>query len=384
LEKQELEKITNEISQGINALRDQQKVLEDAGAARDTKQNELKAAIEATTKKLDEIEVSIKKFSRNGDKEVSEEHKALIHWMRTGEVKEELQKSDGSEVKTLRLSDSTLGGYLSSPEMSTELLKNITEYSPIRTIAKIRTIGKESYKIRKRTGIPTGGRSGEVETRTKTEGLTFGMEEIPTHEYYAFDDIARWNLDDSDFNMEAELNEAGGEAIGVLEGLDFVSGDAVKKPEGFMTNASVDHVASGVADAITADGIKSLYFAPKGIYAKSGKFVMNRATMLAISLLKDGNGVYLLQQLPASPVWNLMGSEVVEAKDMPSISAGTFPVAFGDFKKGYLIVDRTGISYLRDPYTQAASGAIRFWMFKRTGGQVILPEAIWKLEIAAS
>lgn len=386
-EEKKQEEILNTINEGITALRDKQKVLEDAGTAKETQLAEQKEMVETIMAKVDELEVEQKKLLTvaSGEKAVSEKHKALLNWFRTGEDGEVLQKSDGTEAKTLRLSDSTLGGYLASPEMDAGFLKEITEYSPIRTIAKVRTIGKNSYRIRKRTGIPNGGRSGETETRTATTGLTFGMEEIPTHEYYAFDDISRWNLEDSDYNLEVELNDAGGEAIGVLEGLDFVSGDGAKKPEGFMANADVGKVAGGDASVLKADGIKALYFAPKSAYTKNAKFVMNRATMLAASILKNAvDGTYLLQQLPNAPVWAIMGAPVIEAKDMPAIASDAFPIAFGDFGKAYLIVDRTGISYLRDPYTQAASGAIRFWMFKRTGGQVILAEAIKKLKIATS
>ena len=38
----------------------------------------------------------------------------------------------------------------------------------------------------------------------------------------------------------------------------------------------------------------------------------------------------------------------------------------------------------RDPYTQATSGNIRFLMYRRIGGQVMLAEAIRKLKCAAA
>lgn len=81
---------------------------------------------------------------------------------------------------------------------------------------------------------------------------------------------------------------------------------------------------------------------------------------------------------------NILGRPYVDAPDMPDISGNAFPVIFGDFKRGYLIVDRTQISILRDPYSLSSSRQIKFVASKRVGGQVVLAEAIRKLKIAAS
>lgn len=377
------QKVLNEINVAIQAIHEKSDLLEKAKTSQEAKQAEQKTLIEKACLKIDEIEVAMKRQSRAlaGEKVTSEEHKAFVNWLRTGQASDLLSKGDKIEGKVLIEGDPVTGGYLTTPEMSTEMLKKFTEFSPIREIATVRTTSKESYKTRKRTGIPTGGRTGEVETRAATTGLVFGMEEIPTHEYYAFDDVSRWNLEDSDFDLEQELIDSFSEAIGVLEGYDFVTGNGVKRPEGFMTKSDVGFVTSGSAAAITADGLKKLYFAPKSIYVPRAVYVMSRATMLAASLLKEAtSGAYLLHQLPNTPAWAILGARVVECSDMPSEGSNTYPVAFGDFAKAFNIIDRTAFVNLRDPFTQATAGAIRFWLFKRTGGQVVQAEAIYKLK----
>ncbi len=379
----EEKQLVDTINQNITDLRGKVESLEKSGVSKETLKVEVKDTINKMTKKLDELEVTQKRLLTvaSGEKIVSVEHKAYVDWLRYGTLSEHLRKSEGKiETKVMTLADPTTGGYLTSPEMAAEMIKSITEFSPIREIANVRPTSRETYKQRKRTGIPTGGRTGETETRTATTGLVFGMEEIPTHEYYCFDDISRWNLEDSDFNLEAEINEAFQEAIGVLEGYDFILGSGVKRPEGFMVNSSVGSVVSGDADEITADGLFKLYFEPKSAYTPRSVFVMNRKTMLKASTLKDTTNNYLLRRLGESPTWNILGARVVEAKDMADEAANAYPVVFGDFKRAYTIVDRTQIVTLRDPFTQAASGAIRFWLFKRTGGQVVLAEAIKKLK----
>lgn len=390
------EKVINEINEGITALRDQQKAFEDAGASRETQLTEQKQLIETITGKLDEIEIGQKKLAERtfDTKELSEEHKALIHWMRTGEGSPELRRADDfkkaklevkdAEGKVMTISDATTGGYLSSPEITNELLKTIVEYSPIRQVARIRTTSKQSAKIRKRTGTFAAQWTGEIGTRTETEGLLYGLEEVPNHELYALVDISNWDLEDSDFNLEAELNEEFREQFGVAEGTAFVNGNAVKKPEGILTNTSIGETVSGDANLLTADAFFTLFFAPKSVYTKSSAFVMNRATMLAASILKNAvDGTYLLRRLGEEPVWRILGSPVIEAVDMPDVGAGLYPVLFGDFRKGYVIIDRIAIAILRDPFTQAASGAVRFHARKRVGGQVIMPEAIFKMKIDA-
>ncbi len=68
---------------------------------------------------------------------------------------------------------------------------------------------------------------------------------------------------------------------------------------------------------------------------------------------------------------------------MPDVASDAFPILFGDFKRGYVIVDRIAIAVLRDPFTQASNGAVRFHARKRVGGQVVMAEAIKKQKVAA-
>lgn len=389
----EQQKVVDTINEGINALRDQTKKLEDAGVKRETLLNEQQALIDTIVAKADELEIGQKKIAErmvDNKEEKSEEHKAVMNWLRTGELSPELRNADTfkkggiqkPEGKVMTISDATTGGYLASPEITNELLKTIVEYSPIRSVARVRTTSKQSVKIRKRTGTFSAAWTGETTTRTETTGLAYGLEEVPNHELYALVDISNWDLEDSDFNLEAELNAEYREQFGVAEGTAFISGTGTIKPEGLLTNGDIGETVSGNASAVTADGYFTIYFEPKSAYLPNSRYLMNRATMLATSILKDGQNNYLLRRLGESPVWNILGAPVLECVDMPDIAANAYPVLFGDFRKGYVIVDRVAIAILRDPFTQAASGAVRFHARKRVGGQVVMAEAIKKMKIS--
>ena len=161
------------------------------------------------------------------------------------------------------------------------------------------------------------------------------------------------------------------------EGNAFVSGNSVGKPQGILSNANVNNVAKG-GGALDGDSLISAAHNVKTEYSKNGTFVMNRSTVSAVRKLKDGGGQYIFQPgiYGMGIGSNILGHSIVEATDMPNVAGGTKPVMFGDFKRGYMIVDRVNLSIMRDPFTQASSGNVRYIARRRVGGQVVLPEAL--------
>ena len=212
------------------------------------------------------------------------------------------------------------------------------------------------------------------------------MEEIPAHEQYALVDISEQDLEDSVFDLEAEMQSEFTEQMAKAEGAAFVSGNAVGKPEGFMTNSDVAEVNSGAGAALTGDGLITLVHSIKSDYGRNATFVFNRTTLAAIRKLKDTAGQYVFQAgmtLQGGATNTILGYNYIEATDMADVAAGATPVAFGDFRRGYLIVDRVAMAVLRDPFTQATSGNVRYVARRRVGGQVVLAEAIVKQTISA-
>jgi len=297
-----------------------------------------------------------------------------------------VESLDPVEKKALTVSNDSTGGYLAPPEYVREIIKDITEISPIRSIARVRSTGQRSIQVPKRTGQFSAEWVAESGTRSETTGYTVGLEELPAHEHYALVDISEQDLEDSVFDLEAEMQSEFAEQFAKAEGTAFVSGNAVGKPEGFMTNSSVSEIDSGSNTAITADNLITLMHNIKSEYGRNGTFVFNRSTLSAIRKLKDTAGQYVFQAgmtLQGGMVNTILGQPYVEATDMASIAQNAYPVAFGDFSKGYMIVDRVALAVLRDPFTQATTGNVRYIARRRVGGQVVLPEAITKLKVTA-
>ena len=326
--------------------------------------------------KMNRLPVETPGNKSNGDGP-SEEHKALDQWCRKGTVGPE-------EVKVLRVADDTAGGYLTSPEISNELLKTITEFSPIRSIARIRTTSKNEVWIRKRTAQFAARHVGEIETRTETTGLAYGMEKVPNHELYADVIISNQELEDSDFNLESEVAMEAGEQFGVAEGADFISGNGVNRAFGFLVDPAIvaAKIAGDTAGDLSVTDILNTYYGIKEGYVNNASWTMRRATVAKVVLFKDSANHYiwmpsLVQAMPST----ILGRPIVECIDMPAVASLAYAVAFGDFKRGYVIVDRLQQRMLRDPYSQKNIGCVEFTIRKRVGGQVLMAEAIKVLQI---
>lgn len=351
-----------------------------------------KAAVDQLTERFEKVETMLRRpaqgeFSENSTKNrASDWTRNVVAAIERGEFnlgadQQKMLKEIANEYKALNIGTDTAGGYLAPIEYVREITKSVTEMSPARSLVRVRSTANKSIQIPKRTGQFAAQRIAEGATKTETTGLTYGMDEIVCPEMYALIDITNDMMEDSAFDMAAEIQMEAQEQFSVREGMEFVSGTGVGEMQGILTNAEIGFTVSGAATTITADGLISLKHAIKTAYARNGSFILNRTSLASVRKLKDTTNQYLwMPGIAAGKPNTVDGDPYVEFPDMPSEGAGTFPVAYGDFRRGYLMVDRIMAEMLRDPYSQAAGGKVRFIFRRRLGGKVILPEAIRKLK----
>lgn len=299
------------------------------------------------------------------------------------------------EGKALSAGAGADGGYLVPPETEAAVNRALKAISPIRAIASVRQVSGSVYKKPfATTGVGTGW-VGETAARPQTTTPTLSELAFPTMELYAMPAATQTLLDDSAVDIDQWIAEEVRLAFAQQEGQAFVTGDGVNKPKGFLAYDTIANtswefgklgfISTGVAGAFPAsnpsDKLIDLTYSVKAGYRANGTFVMNRTTQSAIRKIKDADGNYLWQPAaqPGLPS-TLMGYPLVESEDMPDIAANSLSIAFGDFERGYLIVDRIGISVLRDPYS--AKPYVLFYTTKRIGGGVQDFEAIKLLKFA--
>jgi HK97 family phage major capsid protein len=332
--------------------------------------------------RVDTLETELKRPAHSGGVLIEEDDmpaKAFAHYMRKG-----IQDMPIEEVKALATNDDTTGGYLTTPTISTEIQKIINETSPIRQYATVETIGGNAWQQPKVTGNTSATWVGETESRSESTSPTLGMIDIPLREMHTNLYASQTQLDDAIFDVEGWLASEAAEAFALAEATAFVSGNTPKKPEGILVNADVlaNYVYSGVADALTADGLTKAIFQLKDPYVPGSAFFMRRATMLACALFKDGEGRDLLNIERSSGNMYIHGFPIVGAADVPAVAAGAYAVIFGNLRMGYKIVDKPTVAVLRDPYT--VTPYVRFYTTKRVGGGVVRAEAICPIKIATS
>jgi HK97 family phage major capsid protein len=344
---------------------------------------ELKSATDASKAAKDRADALEVRMDRPGnderkDNEPTPEQKAFELFVRRG--KEALGPD---EFKTLRVADDTAGGFLAPEQFVAELLRNLVQFSPIRTIARVGQMSVGTIKIPKRTGRITAKWVDEIETRPKTEP-TYGQLEIVAHEMACFVDVSNQLLEDAALDIAAELSFDFSEEFGRLEGEAFVIGDGVKKPLGILSDPSVISIPAGSTTVLAPDNLLALMYALPPFYRNRGSWLVNGPTIGKIRGMKDSTGRFLwAESIAEGQPPTLVGRPVVEAVDMPDIGNGTTPLAFGDFNSAYRIYDRIGLSVLRDPYTQATNGQTRFHARRRVGAGMVRPEAVRKLVMTA-
>ncbi len=300
------------------------------------------------------------------------------------------------ESKALSVGSDPDGGFLVPDELERSINRAVSDVSPIRAIAGIRQVSGSVYK---KPFAITGAESGwvaETAARPETDAPTLAELAFPTMELYAMPAATSALLDDSAVNIDEWIAEEVRDAFAQQEGTAFVTGNGTNKPKGFLAYTNVDNaswswgnigfIKSGVNGAFAStnpgDKLIDLVYAVKSGYRANGTFVFNRATQAVIRKMKDGDGNYLWQ--PAAKAGDaslLMGYPVAESEDMPNMATDSYSVAFGDFRRGYLIVDRVGIRILRDPYS--SKPYVLFYTTKRVGGGVQDFNALKLLKFAA-
>jgi HK97 family phage major capsid protein len=279
--------------------------------------------------------------------------------------------------------DAGAGYLLAPPEMQKDIIKNVVEMTPMRAICSVKTIGSQSYKRPKRTGTASATRVGETGSRSNTGDPSYGMLEILAPELFARIEVSQQMLEDSDYDLLGELRMEAAEQFSYKEGYESINGTGAgtNQCEGILSNADIGEVVSGSAAAITADGMIDLYHAVKTAYTRNGMFGLNRASLKAVRKLKDTTNQYLWIPGIANAAPNtILGAPYVEMPDLADPAASAYPVLYGDFRQGYALVDRIGISFQVDFTTGADSGLVVFRARKRTGGGVLKAEAIKKMK----
>jgi HK97 family phage major capsid protein len=352
------------------------------------------------TKLSKEIAEIMKKMNRRpaggSDSELTQEqaeHKAAFaEYFRKGRD----NNLHDLERKALNTGSDPDGGYLVPTEIETMIERVATADVAMRRLATVRQIGAPSYKKPVVTTGAAGGWLGETEEATETTTPKLSELEFTPGKLYAYPWATNDMLEDGVVDIEQWLTQEVEEIFVEKEGEAFITGTGIKKPRGILdydtvANASytwgkLGYIASGASGAFhtdEGDALINLVHALKRKYRNGASWLMNDLTMAGVRKIKDAEENYIWRPgLEVGVSDTLLGYPVEIDDYMPDITANSLSIAFGNFKRGYLIVDRRGIAIIRDQVTKP--GYTKFNVSKRVGGGVQNFEAIKLLKFAAS
>ncbi|MGD9471765.1 MAG: phage major capsid protein [Novosphingobium sp.] len=360
-----------------------------------TRQDEAEKAIKLLRSDVDEVKARLDRVSRAASRP------ALDGLRRDTEVKGfvdlYLRQGRAAEVKSLTAASNADGGYAVPREIDAMIASALKEISPIRALAQVVQTGSAGYRKLVSTGGTASGWVSEAAARTETDTPQFAEVAPPTGELYANPAASQTMLDDAAFDLEGWLASEIAMEFARAEGAAFINGTGVDQPLGFLSSpvsalgdgtrafGSLQYVGSGNATGFGADPdsrLIDLVHTMKAGHRQGASWVMNSATLAEVRKLKTADGAFLWQPgLVEGQPDRLLGYPVVEAEDMPDIAADAFPIAFGNFKAGYLIAERSATTILRDPFTHKPF--VHFYATRRVGGQVLDSAAIKLLKIEA-
>lgn len=362
-----------------------------------SRQDDAEKAITVLRSDVDEVKARLDRVSRAAArpalsgiaKEPGVELKGFIDgYLRRGSL---------AEIKSIRGTVPQDGGYSVPREIDAQIMSELLAISPIRRLAQVVQTGTSGYRKLVTTGGFASGWVGETIARPETATPEFAEVAPPTGELYANPAASQAMLDDAAFDLEAWLASEIAMEFARAEGAAFISGTGVDQPLGFLaspvslagdavrTFGTLQYIGSGNANGFDTNPesrMIDLVHTMKAGHRQGASWVMNSSTLAEVRKLKTADGAFLWQPgLVEGQPDRLLGYTVVEAEDMPDIAAGAFPIAFGNFKAGYLIAERSATQILRDPFTNKPF--VHFYATKRVGGQVLDSAAIKLLKIEA-
>lgn len=359
------------------------------------RQDRAEEKIAALRSDVDDVKARLERVSRAAARPALSGGSASVEVK--GFVNGYLRRGRETEVKSISGTRPGDGGYAVPREIDAMIASELKEISPIRQLAQVVQVGSAGYRKLVTTGGTASGWVGEIAPRPETDTPEFAEIAPPTGELYANPAASQTMLDDAGFDLEGWLASEIAMEFARAEGSAFVNGTGIDQPLGFLSSpvslagdavrpfGTLQYVGSGDDDGFDASPesrLIDLVHKLKAGHRQGAAWVMNSATLSEVRKLKTSGGAFLWQPgLVEGQPDRLLGYPVVEAEDMPDIAAGAFPIAFGNFKAGYLVTERSATTILRDPFTNKPF--VHFYATKRVGGQVLDSSAIKLLRIEA-
>jgi HK97 family phage major capsid protein len=390
------ERYTDAFREIKEAIGETAKGFEQFKAGQSKKLDELDRDIDDVVDRVEELESKKNSIGKtSGETKESRMHATLFEdWMRHPFDGSKRQALGDFQSKTVTLGSGAAGEYAVPEEIARDIERFERKLSPVRDLVKVMKSSTGDFKHLLDLGGATAG--WVTETGSRTESSTPTLREIvPTGgEIYAYPQVSEWALDDIFFNVQNWLVDSVSEKFAEIEGLAVISGSGSGQLTGMLNTTPVTTADDAVSPraaaayqyilgsdnspaAVDADALIDLVYSVNAKYRAGATFVMNSTTAGSVRKLKDsGTGSFVWQPgLALGQPDRLLGYPVSVWEQMPDVAGGAFPVAFGNFQRGYLLVDRTQLRVTVDA-NLTTPGRIKFFVRRRESGAPLNNDAV--------
>lgn len=393
----EIKELTDKVQYAVDALhKEADRYYEEAAkigeATGETKEalEKINTAIDEQKAQIDEIGLKMERMNvpnpgegEQEDEEAKARKSAFFKYMRVG------KKGMEPEERKALVEDAT-GLYAVPEEIEAEIIRAVPQYNVLRQLCGSRTTSRD--KLRKRTLTEVSMGWGKLETGTAiTEStLTPATDYIYAEDLYGLTKIGEDELMDTDANLQAIIADSFAIARADTEEAAFAigTGHTYSQPCGIAVDATLISGLTAAAgtdgtygiswatdDTITLDDVLKCEYELPAQYLKGSAWLMHRKTEYGMRILKEATtGGYLWQpSLQVGEPNNFDGYPVYNNSSLqyPADTVEGTNVIFGNFKMGYKIIDRAGMSIQRLDELYAEAGLVGFKAHFRVGGDII-------------
>lgn len=379
---------------------------------------EAKSAIDKLNERLDDFEMDWESHKKNimarspGQKNdenerlfkdafyrfVKGDREALARDVESGkvEVKEGYHHSfRGTKSGNIVRFDEATGGALLMPEeIASEMIRNVIESTPVTSIVRLGSTSRATRKRRLRVGTP-GGRWLEEEGKNEKVKPQYRTVTWTPKKWASRYALTIEQEQDQGVDVISELRMAYGEDYEKDVGSAVVQGDGVGKPKGFIHEIGT-HPSTG--NVLSTDDLIHMQESLKESYQQNGSWLFNRRTrgvIRALVLSQDNALQYTWEpdfqrksptRLLGDPIYIASVDDLASPDDVAakSFTTGHEPIVYGDFNRGYELVNHTDIYIIDDPYSESETFVRNLHIMSRVDGQVLQTEALVKLVISAT
>jgi len=267
------------------------------------------------------------------------------------------------------------------------ILTNNSATNPIRQIARVETItGSNEWR-----GVTSAGVNAEwlgEGSQAADASPTFAQPAIPTYKGAAYLFGSYEVLADSGFASQVGMLIA--DAKNRLEATAFITGGGTNTPEGVVTGVSAvttSRVAATTNNLFGSVDVYKLASALPPRYRANSAWLAELTIINSIRQFDTAGGSSFWANLGMDQPERLLGRPIYEASAMDGTLAtgDDDSLLVGDFRHGYVVVDRVGVEIMYDPLVlganQRPTGQAGWFAFWRTGGEVVDANAFRLLRI---